>query len=884
MKSWRRFLQVLVSVVTVVSMLLGMVPWTVRPVGAVEPEPPTPEVADSGPVSVVYLPLVMRGYDTSMARLSIAVGRDTIVYVPDGMGFKVLSGTLASEGYFLYKPVAPASAPEGLQASALGFEIQAFSAGTQLHTFAKPVMGRIPYTDADFAGAYEDSLAVYSWDDANRQWQALPSEVDLHRRQVVFTTTHFSTFGVMARPLATNSECDTAEVGRGGSAAVKSSMCAAFVRAGGIAAMGVAQSGGNGDVHAWGNTQVQDFTGGSLNSPILMYRNDTGRSYYMPREYTIPYNNVAGGPDGFLGMPTTNPRDDGPDWYVDESSDFRDGPIMYFQYGFIGYDKRAGRFEAHRNFPVIEKARWQARWVYNGERDDDGNRLYEFAVRATVDEADSNPGGKPGDEPELYAGFVVRTEDGSVRHADFSLGVGETGEFTFPEVYTQPQRYQFYFNVWRSILGNDYLNGYYPCHHAYADPPEQGWFELGMYTTQIVFELDCRSGGGGWGGDFTPPVIDITDIFKDGRGSMDVQARITDDSGTIASAQMSVDSGSPGRMGKALALYPKAGPDIYDGVIVGIPSAALVRFTIEASDHSGNTTRAHADSDGNVWYSHVIGSGCVSYCGNPVHSSLGGKTETAQDLVVPGRSGTPIVIQRVYQSQTDYVGPFGKGWSFTYDYALEEVTNSLLDGIHIRYPDGHTANYAHDGNGRYNSVSPGTHEYLLKEGSGYALHMPDQTVYHFNGDGRLTRIVNDRGGEITLSYSGGHLRTVTNESNRAVTFGFSGERITSIAIGPKTLRYQYTGDHLTQMIDADSGEWVYEYDGNGFLSRVQTPEGLTKNTQTYNDRGEVQNQTVGENRALGFDFDQDANTMAVSDVWGNITTHTHDDNYRLTQA
>lgn len=842
----------------------------------------------------VYLPVVTSGYDASVAQLVIAVGRDTIVYAPDGAGFKVLSGTLASEGYFLYKPVAPTSAPEGLQASALGFEIQAFSAGTQLHTFAQPVMGRIPYTDADFAGAYEDSLAVYFWDEAGRQWQSLPSTVDLHRRQVVFTTTHFSTFGVMAHPLATNSECDTAEVGRGGSQAVKDSMCAAFIRAGGISAMGVAQSGGNGNVHDWGDTQVQDFTGGSLSSPILMYRNDTGYSYYMPREYVISYNNDAGGPGGFLGMPISDPRNDGPDWYVDESSDFRDGPIMYFQYGFIGYEKNWGRFEAHRNFPIIEKATWEATWVNTGQKDEDDHWLYEFTVRATVNEADSNPGGKPGDEPGLRAGFGVRAEGGIDEF--FAMAMGETKVFEFPDLYTQPQRYQFYFNVWRT--NGDYLNGYYPCNWAYADPPERGWFEFGMGNTNSVIQIDCKSGGGGWGGDFIPPVIEVMPPFKDGRGSMDVQARITDNSGTIASAQMSVDSGSKGRVGKSLAPYADAGPNMYDGVIVDIPSADLVYFTIQASDPSGNTTQAHADSDGNVWYSHVIGWGwngkitcgqCgveekSSYVGNPVNSSLGGKTEPALDWIIPGSIGTPIVIQRVFQSQTDYVGPFGKGWSFTYDYALKEVTTRLLDGLHIRYPDGHTANYAHNGSGRYNSVSPGAHEYLLKEGSGYALYMPDQTVYHFDGDGHLTRMVNDRGGEITLTYSGGKLRAVTNESNRAVTFGFSGDRITSIASGPKTLRYQYASDRLVKMIDADGGEWVYEYDGNGFLSRVQTPAGLTKNTQTYNDRGEVQNQTVGVSRTLGFAFDQDANTMTVSDVWGNATVHTHDDNYRLTQA
>jgi YD repeat-containing protein len=844
------------------------------------PEQSREQEAGNSPPFMIYLPLALQNYDTSLARLPLEADRDNIVYAPDDTGFRILSGTLESDGYLLYKPLAPAYAPPGMQTSSLGFELDISSNDVLLRELSRPVVGRIPYTDQDFAGAYEDSLAVYAFDEQIQQWQPLPSEVDLHRRQVVFTTTHLSTFGVMAQPLASQSECDDAEVGRGASSAVRSSMCTAFIRAGGIDAMGVAQSSDSGTVHPWGDTQVQDFTGGTLNSPILMYRNDTGISYYMDRNFVTAYYN-SGGPEGYVGLPTTNPREDGPDWYVDDDNDFRDGPIMYFQYGFVALDQMTGEYEGHRNFPDLQEATLETSWAEVASTLE-GDPLYRFTVRGAVTEAEANPNGKPGDDPDLHAGFWVRTLDESFDDGYIWLELGEEGEITFPELYTETQEYEFYFFVWREEP--DQLSAYYPCNHGYPEPPYNGWFKYSMGSGDYTFSFDCTSGGGGWGGDFIPPVIDITRLFKDGLGSMDVQARITDNSGFIASAQMSVEPGSAGRIGTPLDLYPAAGPNMYDGIIVDIPSADIVEFAIQASDPSGNVTIAHADSNGNVWYSHMIGTGCSGSCGNPVNSSLGGKTETAHDLFVPGQSDTPILIQRVYQSQTDYVGPFGRGWSFTYDYVLREVTNRLLDGVQIRYPDGHTANYAHNGNGRYNSTSPGSHEYLLQDGDGYALHMLDQTAYHFDGEGRLTHIVNDRGGEITLSYSGGHLSSITNASSRAVTFGFTDERITSITIGPRTLHYEYVGEQLVKFIDADNGEWVYEYDANGFLSRVQTPEGHTKNAQTYSDRGEVQEQTVGDSRTLDFVFDQTNNTMQVSDIWGNTTTHTHDDQYRLVAA
>ena len=891
MNAWSYTMQVTVSFLTIISMLMGSVPWAsildysgystslIPPKGAPGVRRPSKPKAD-GPPFTVYLPLVTRNYNPAAVKLILEAERDNIVHTPNGVGFKVLSGTLKSDGYLLYKPVPPDFASNGWQTTSLGFELQAFSGAAQVSEFPKPVVGRVPYSDSDFQSAYEDSLTVHFFDEETQQWQNLPSEVDLHRRQVVFTTTHFSTFGVMARPLASEDECDEAEVGRGASASVKGSMCRAFVRAGGIEAMGVAQSGDNGTVHPWDNTQVQDFEGGTLDNPILMYRNDTGASYYMDRNFVDAYYDT-GGPGGYIGLPITDPREDGPEWYKDDDNDFRDGPIMYFQHGFVALDQMTGQYEGHRNFPDIQEVTLQTTWEEVASTIE-GEPLYRFTFRGAVTEADANPNGKPGDNPTLHTGFWVRTLDGVVDEGHKWLDIGEEGEIVFSELYTETQKYEFYFFVWRE--GPDQLSSYYPCNHSYPEPPDNGWIEYWMGNGNQTFEIDCTSGGGGWGGDFIPPVIEMMQPFKDGRGNMDVQALITDNSGSIASAQMSVDTGSAGRLGQQLALYPEVGPNVYDGTIVDIPSADVVHFTIQASDPSGNITQAHADSDGNVWYSHMIGGSCVGSCGNPVNSSLGGKTETVQDLLVPGRSGTSIMIRRIYQSQTDYVGPFGEDWSFTYDYVLQEINNRLLDGVQIRYPDGQTVNYKHDGNGRYDSVSPGSHEYLLRDGDGYTLHTPDQTIYHFDSDGRLTHIVNDRDGEITLTYSGGYLASVTNASNRTVDFGFTGDRITSITSGPKTLYYEYVGDQLRKVTDAERGEWVYVYDANGFLSQTQTPEGRTKNTQTYNERGEVQEQTVGDSRALDFDFNQDSNTMAVSDVWGNTTTHTHDDQYRLVTA
>ena len=107
-----------------------------------------------------------------------------------------------------------------------------------------------------------------------------------------------------------------------------------------------------------------------------------------------------------------------------------------------------------------------------------------------------------------------------------------------------------------------------------------------------TWDVDCESEGGGVIN--LPPRIDIVEIWKNGEGALSVQARITDDGGTIDLAKLSVVGGG-GQIGQALSPFPESeyGSNMYAGTIVNIPSADVVQFEIMARDPAGKTAYAY---------------------------------------------------------------------------------------------------------------------------------------------------------------------------------------------------------------------------------------------------------------------------------------------------
>ncbi|MCP4307743.1 MAG: hypothetical protein GY788_23300, partial [bacterium] len=124
-----------------------------------------------------------------------------------------------------------------------------------------------------------------------------------------------------------------------------------------------------------------------------------------------------------------------------------------------------------------------------------------------------------------------------------------------------------------------------------------------------------------------------------------------------------------------------------------------------------------------------------------VNAGLGNFVWSATDAAV-ATAGPELAVSRIYNSSDPRVGPFGVGWTFSYDMRWRADS---AGNVTVLFPDGRRETHVPDGSGGwlapegYFSVLAGT------VSSGFTLTMKDDTVYTFNTDGALTLITDANG-------------------------------------------------------------------------------------------------------------------------------------------
>jgi hypothetical protein len=464
--------------------------------------------------------------------------------------------------------------------------------GQPVTQFAQSLTLRVRYIPG--AGMTDSTNGLFYYDEQQQRWQALETNDDAATGLLTATTDHFTLFGAFAT--RADESCTPAP----GQDATDSGAVAAFksIFDDQNLNLGCPTS----EAYQWEGAWTQNFIGGAA-----IYNSTQRIAYALEGNYLQAYSS-AGGPSGFLGLPIEQ-QDAAPDWYKDDNNDFRSGPIMYFDHGFIALDQTSGIVEAHRNFPEIKTVTWETRWEETGQTDEHDNPFYRFVVRGTVDDAIANPNGKASDTPALHAGYWVYAADGSFDGGHLALAVGQMGELTFPEVYTETQEYQFYFFVYRDAP--DDLSGYAPCQHGFVDNPEDGRFNGVTATGTTTWNVNCEDGTGPGGGVTVdlPPQINIDRIWPDGHGNVAINAQATDDNG-IASVTLASDMGTIAD--PAMSLLPAAGPDIYSGAIYDVPVNEKTLFTVTATDTSGQSVTVNQDT--RVPVSASYGVNCPQTC------------------------------------------------------------------------------------------------------------------------------------------------------------------------------------------------------------------------------------------------------------------------------
>jgi RHS repeat-associated protein len=265
----------------------------------------------------------------------------------------------------------------------------------------------------------------------------------------------------------------------------------------------------------------------------------------------------------------------------------------------------------------------------------------------------------------------------------------------------------------------------------------------------------------------------------------------------------------------------------------------------------------------------------------PVDTATGNYYTSVTDLTAPGR-GLSFSFTRAYNTGDSYSGPFGPGWTHSYNLVLTVNADS---SVSIKERDGGVIAFAPSGSA-FVPQTTGVFDSLAQNPDGsYTLTRTTQTKVNFTSAGQLASIVDRNGNTQSFTYNAGRLATIIDSSGRAYTLLYDGNgHITSIADPiSRTIQYSYdsTG-RLISVVNALGGVTQYTYDPNNCLLTATDPRGNVYLQNTYDSAGRVIQQQNARNFTTSFAYDTPVSgTTTITDPLGNATMHVYDSNLQL---
>ena len=215
--------------------------------------------------------------------------------------------------------------------------------------------------------------------------------------------------------------------------------------------------------------------------------------------------------------------------------------------------------------------------------------------------------------------------------------------------------------------------------------------------------------------------------------------------------------------------------------------------------------------------------------GHGFEPNIGNYTMSATDAQVL-TVGPALVVRRDYNSADPRLsGAFGAGWSSVLDAKATEQKDAAgnLQTVVVTYPDGQDVAFGSNSNGSFSPPSGRFATFATVTTGGYSLTDKNATVYKF------TQAAG------TGVYA---ITSITDASNRALTFGYTGGRVTTVSsaasnralhvswftpAGASAAHVQTAATDPAVVGDASTAQtWTYSYSGD-LLSRVCPPTSAT---------------------------------------------------------
>ncbi|MFB9962201.1 RHS repeat-associated core domain-containing protein [Sinosporangium siamense] len=250
--------------------------------------------------------------------------------------------------------------------------------------------------------------------------------------------------------------------------------------------------------------------------------------------------------------------------------------------------------------------------------------------------------------------------------------------------------------------------------------------------------------------------------------------------------------------------------------------------------------------------------------GQGVNTGTGAYVRTERDLAMAS-FGPQFASMRTYSSMNRGASPIGPGWAWSYDMRVTPVGTG--GDVLVRAEDGAQGKYTPTTANNYRRPA-GARSTLVKTTNGWELKTPRQIRYVFDGQGRLTAVLNARDVGVRLAYTAPEI-TITDASGRTAKARVENGLIQEIRLPDgRNVNYQYTNGILTSVLDARGFRWTYTYGANGLISTVVNPHNKTVVTNDYTPAGRVAAQRDALAKQTNFAWDATKEEAATTDPDG----------------
>lgn len=264
--------------------------------------------------------------------------------------------------------------------------------------------------------------------------------------------------------------------------------------------------------------------------------------------------------------------------------------------------------------------------------------------------------------------------------------------------------------------------------------------------------------------------------------------------------------------------------------------------------------------------------------GEPVNVTNGNMYVEQHDFSLSSL-GFPIDITRTYNSRSQQIGLFGRGWSTAYDSSLAIYDSNM---VRLNEDDGRATNFGRPAgsSGAFAPLEGDFHGQLIQSGGAFSLSMADGSSSQFNSAGKLLATTDRNNNTTTLTYNAsGFLSSVTNAFGRVLTVTTNTNgRVISISDTLGTAAsYTYGGsDELLSVTYADNSAFNYTYNGNLRLTSVADALGNVRESHTYDSQGRaLTSEKHGGVELYTLNYVSDTQTD-VTDGLGRLTKYTID--------